>query len=216
MRIQSLLLVGLIALVGCGDKTTPKARSQAQPSLPKPKIVRHKVEEHPMLNAIMKQEMLPGVLEVEVVNSGGAGKVRIHVNQGQKSWEERVHLAAGEQRTIRVSLPNADPGLILFRAEADSPASLLPLIESQPRGESFWGQLLRCMLIGGIIGAVISLLCALFKRHGRQLSTPAGSLVDSRAEERRRAVCSICGTQLRGNEIIVGLCCSCQRRAASV
>src|SRR5262249_12614602 len=118
MRIQCLLLVGLIALVSCGERTDPKPRGQAQPSRPNPKIVRHKIEEHPVLNAIMKQEMLPAALEVEVANSGGAGNVRVHVEQGQKSWEERVYFAAGEQRAVRVSLPNADPGFILFGAEA--------------------------------------------------------------------------------------------------
>src|SRR5262245_25079149 len=216
MRIQCLLLTGFIALVGCGDRTDPEPRGQSQPRRPNPTIVRHKIEEHPVLNAFMKQAMLHAAAEVEVANSGGAGNVRVHVDQGQKSWEERVYFAAGEQRTIRVDLPNADPGLILFRAEADPPASLVLPIESQPQGGSFWGQLLPWICIGGIFGAVVSLLSALFKRRGRQQSTPAGSLIDSRAEERREAVCSICGTRLRGSERSVGLCGSCQRRAAGV
>jgi hypothetical protein len=216
MRIQRLLLAALITLVGCGGKTDPKPQGQAQPSRPNPKVVRHKIEERPVVNAIMKQEMFPAVLEVEVANSGGSGNVRIHVEQGQKSWEQRVHFGAGEQRTVRVSLPNADPGLILFGAEADSPAPPVLPVEPQPRAEGFWDRLLQQTLIGGIIGAAAGVLIALFKRRGRQLRTQADSLLPSEAEVRREAVCSICGTQLRGGDISAGLCSSCQRRAAGV
>jgi hypothetical protein len=159
---------------------------------------------------------VPAVLEVVVANSGGAGNVRIRVDQGKKSWEERVHFAAGEQRTIRVSLLDADPGLILFRAEADSPATLFGAIESEPRTESFWAQLLLRMLIGGIIGVVVGLLIALVKRGGREPTTRTGSPLPSVAQPRRDVVCSICGTQLRGRDMSAGLCGGCQRRAAGV
>jgi hypothetical protein len=213
MRMQGILLLVLMTLAGCSGKTDPKPERQAQPSGPNPKIIQHKIENNLALSVIMKQEV-PAVLEVVVANSGGAGNVRIRVDQGKKSWEERAHFAAGEQRTVRVSLPDADPGLILFGAEADPPAPLFLPIESQPRAESFWDQLWQRLLIGGIIGAVAGLLIALFKRRGRQLNTQAGSLLHSGPEVRREAVCSICGTQLRGGEISVGLCGSCQGRAA--
>jgi hypothetical protein len=216
MRIHLPLWVALITLMGCGGKIDPKPQGQSQPSRPNPKIVRHKIEEHPAVNAIMKQELLPAVLEVEVANSGGSGNVRIHVEQGQKSWEERVHFGAREQRKVRVSLPNADPGFVRFGAEADPPASPVLPVEPQPKAEGFWDQFLQRILLGGIIGAAVGVLIALFKRHGRQPRTQADSPFPSGAEVRREAVCSICGTPLRGGDLSAGLCGSCQRRSAGV
>jgi hypothetical protein len=208
-----MMLLALIALSGCGGKTDPKPQQQARRTYPNPKIIQHKIENNAALSLIMKREV-PAVLEVVVANSGGAGNVRIRADQGKKSWEERVNFAAGEQRTVRVGLPEADPGLILFRAEANPPAPAFLPIETQPRAESFWDQLWQQMLIGGITGAVAGLFVVLFKRRGRQLNTQAVSPFPSEAEVRREAICSICGAQLRGGDISAGLCGSCQRRAA--
>lgn len=216
MRFQGMLLLAVMVLSGCGGKTDPKPRQQAQRTYPNPKIIEHKIENNLAMSLIMKREV-PAVLEVVVANSGGAGNVRIHVDQGKKSWEERVHFAAGEQRIVRVSLPDADAGLILFGAVADPPAPLFQPVESQPRTESFWDQLWQRMLIGGIIGMVAILVVALFTRHGRQPSAPADPLSHSAGEKRAKAVCSICGAQLRGGDLrAAGLCGSCQKRAAGV
>jgi hypothetical protein len=63
---------------------------------------------------------------------------------------------------------------------------------------------------------VAAVLIAVFRRRGWQPRTQANASFSSGAAARREAVCSICGTQLRGGDISAGLCGSCQRRAAGV
>src|SRR5262249_36605257 len=142
------------------------------------------------LSLILKQKVT-AVLEVVVANSGGAGKVRIRVEQGKKSWEERVDFAAREQRTVRISLPDAEDGFILFGAEADPPAPLFQTVESQPRDEGFWNDSRVLKLIVGIIFSAVSLLVMLIRSLARRPGTAVGSLPNSGAEVRQEAVCSI-------------------------
>jgi hypothetical protein len=63
---------------------------------------------------------------------------------------------------------------------------------------------------------VAGALIVLFKRRGQPPRTQPDSPLPSGAEVRREAVCSICGTPLRGGDISAGLCGSCQRRAAGL
>jgi hypothetical protein len=213
MRFQGLLLIALIASSGCSGKTDPISQGQFQPISPNPKVVRHKFEYHVTANLFLKQE-IPVELEAVVANSGGSGDVRIRVEQGQKSWEERVHFAAGEQRTVRVALPNADPGFCVIKAQADPPPRLLLPTASPPPGKNFAAKVIQSALIGGIIGGFFSLLVALLKRLGRHTSTKAHSLTPFEAESRREVVCSICGTLLHGADTSTGLCAYCKKRAA--
>jgi hypothetical protein len=121
MHIRGSLAFVAITLWGCGDPPESKPQPRSQRSYPSPKIIRHKIETHNAMSLIMKEEV-PAILEIVITNSGGAGDVRIHASQGNKSWAERVHLGAQEQRTVRLSLPGADSGLIMFGADAEPPA----------------------------------------------------------------------------------------------
>lgn len=215
-RLQAILL--FIALSACSAKLDRKSQEQVQQSYPSPTILQHKIRENVALSLLMK-EQVPAVLELLIANAGGAGDVRIRAEQAQaggkglKSWEERVHFAAGEQRTIRVNLPGAEAGIIGFDAQPDPPPPLVLATASQPKAKSFWGGLLRSLIIGGIAGLIGGLLAAVFKRRNRAINLPAGDPPRFLAESNAEAVCQICGTRLQGADLRSKLCPSCQRRA---
>jgi hypothetical protein len=100
-----------------------------------------------------------------------------------------------------VSLPNADPGLILFGAEADPPAPLFEPTQFQRRAESFWDKLLQCALIAGVLATVLGLVVAGLKRWGGPAGPSVVELSPTEATASGGAVCSICGGKLGGTEI---------------
>jgi hypothetical protein len=219
MRSRGILLAGIvIALSGCRGNTDPGPRGERQPGGPDPKVVRHKLDNNLVLNLFMEREV-PGVLELDIANSGGPGDVRVWAEQGKKRWEERAHFGAGEQRTVRVSLPGADDGFVIFGAQAVPPAAFFPGQEPKdreagPRAGGFWGRLWEGMLVGAFVGVAAGLLVALVKRLGRQKPPRADAPPAAERGTGGGESCSICGARLHRGEIGTGLCTPCQKRAA--
>jgi hypothetical protein len=220
----------VVALLGSGSNIQGQPPGERKGSYPIPRIIQHKIESNTALSMILKREV-PGVLELTIMNSGASGKLRIRAEQGQKSWEQRIYLAEGEQRTVRISLPGAETGIVTFGAQADPPPSALSDRPSKGReterstGEFLW-QRFQAAIFGLIIAAVLCPLILLVKSLGRKTtqqgnprsatdSEPSPSIGPSRSgtpqtEQNERELCYLCGKQLKADEFVLRVCQTCR------
>ncbi len=199
MRVRHFLLFALAALAGCGGEPDPEPEEHVRPRDPAPKVVRHAVN-HLAGSA---------AAEVEVANAGGAGPVRVRVDQGEKRWEQRFPFAEREQRTVSLALPGAGGEYFMVSAHGES----VPWVPrpAPPKKPWFGLQLFDDIIYGGVLGLIAGSvvfagreLVRVFRRFRPGTGTPADSArAPPHADD---AGCSVCGKRLTKTQRGLGLC----------
>lgn len=210
MRVRHFLLFALVALAGCGGEAVPEPPGQVRPRDPAPKVVRH---------AFNHEFAGSAVAEVEVANAGGAGPVRVRVDQGERRWEQRFPFAEREQRTVSLALPGAGDGYLMVTAHGEAvPWAPKPAPPKQPKEPGFFSTVIDYAIYGAVLGLVVASIGEVARLVARRLrkSSPPGTPAVPAETAAARAGCSACGKRLTKTQRGLGRCAPCRKKAAGL